>query len=412
MAFRRGSDVLVPYYRDLGLVLGVGMYAVRDPLLDCSRGGRTVRSGGSSPTTTRTTISACSRSRSIIAGALHARRRRGRGVQVPRRDRPSRDLLDRRRRDERRRVARVGQLTRRSTRCRSSSWSKTTSGRSRPRKACRCASPTSPTRRRVTGCRAVVCDGFDPIATYARDEGGDGPRAHRRRPLDRRGESAIAISRTRPTTTIARTATREEIEEHRKLDPVPRFEQILIEHGVIDEARAKSLQPGRAARDQRSDRRCRGATVSDDGQPLHQRGRRRPSPVARIRWGDQRMTATAQQPTGTTVMTNVEAVRATLHDALVRDDRVLDHGRGRRRARQRLLDHQGLSRRVRSAAHHRHAARGSLDRRRRDRDGDGRLAAGRRDPVRRLHLSGVQPDRRRSGQDALSHATATTRVRS
>jgi len=37
------------------------------------------------------------------------------------------------------------------------------------------------------------------------------------------------------------------------------------------------------------------------------------------------MTATAQQ-TGATVMTNVEAVRSTLHDALVRDDRVLIMG--------------------------------------------------------------------------------------
>ena len=38
------------------------------------------------------------------------------------------------------------------------------------------------------------------------------------------------------------------------------------------------------------------------------------------------MTATAQQQTGTTVMTNVEAVRTTLHDALARDDRVLIMG--------------------------------------------------------------------------------------
>ena len=35
---------------------------------------------------------------------------------------------------------------------------------------------------------------------------------------------------------------REVIEERRKLDPVPRFEQALIEAGVIDEARAKTLK--------------------------------------------------------------------------------------------------------------------------------------------------------------------------
>src|ERR1035437_7511677 len=64
------------------------------------------------------------------------------------------------------------------------------------------------------------------------------------------------------------------------------------------------------------------------------------------------------------------------------------------RARQRLLHPQGLPGRVRPPAHHRHAARRGVDRRRRDRDGDGRAAADRGDSIRRLHLSGVQPDRR------------------
>ena len=91
----------------------------------------------------------------------------------------------------------------------------------------------------------------------------------------------------------------------------------------------------------------------------------------------------------------------TLHDAMVRRRARAHHRRRRRRARQRLPHHQGLSRRVRAEARHRHAARRSVDRRHRGRHGDGRVAADRRDPVRRLHLSGVQPDRRRSGQDAL-----------
>ncbi|MBV9409484.1 MAG: thiamine pyrophosphate-dependent dehydrogenase E1 component subunit alpha, partial [Candidatus Eremiobacteraeota bacterium] len=36
--------------------------------------------------------------------------------------------------------------------------------------------------------------------------------------------------------------SRDVIEERRKLDPVPRFEQVLVEAGVIYEARAQELK--------------------------------------------------------------------------------------------------------------------------------------------------------------------------
>ena len=114
------------------------------------------------------------------------------------------------------------------------------------------------------------------------------------------------------------------------------------------------------------------------------------------------LAAVAVSTTSSTVMNNVEAVRATLYEAM-KNRRPHDHPRRRRRrARQRLPHHQGLHQRVRPGARHRHADRRSVDRRHRGRHGDGRLAADRRDSVRRLHLSGVQPDRRRGRQDALS----------
>src|SRR5260370_39655510 len=39
--------------------------------------------------------------------------------------------------------------------------------------------------------------------------------------------------------------SRDEIEAHHKLDPVPRFEEVLIQAGVLDAAAAKALPPAR-----------------------------------------------------------------------------------------------------------------------------------------------------------------------
>ena len=74
MAFVRGRDISSPYYRDLGLVLGVGITPL-DMLLQHVRRGPTSRAAASFPTTTPRATAACCRSRSIIAGALPARRR-------------------------------------------------------------------------------------------------------------------------------------------------------------------------------------------------------------------------------------------------------------------------------------------------------------------------------------------------
>src|SRR5580658_6794958 len=81
--------------------------------------------------------------------------------------------------------------------------------------------------------------------------------------------------------------------------------------------------PGRAARNQRGDRRRRGAAVPRSREPVLQRRRGRPPPVAGAYLMATSAAAGRQTATGTSVMTNVEAVRSTLHAALVRDDRVL-----------------------------------------------------------------------------------------
>ena len=77
-------------------------------------------------------------------------------------------------------------------------------------------------------------------------------------------------------------------------------------------------------------------------------------------------------------------------------------GRGRRQVRRRVPRHQrALHDEFGADRVHRHAARRRRHRRHRDRHGALRPAPGARDPVRRLHLPGLRPDRERAGQVPL-----------
>jgi len=91
------------------------------------------------------------------------------------------------------------------------------------------------------GLPGVVCDGFSPVTTYAamhdafvRARGGGGPTIVEAKCYRFLSHSTDDDDRT--------YRSREEIEERRKMDPVPRFEQALIEAGVIDETRRKQLR--------------------------------------------------------------------------------------------------------------------------------------------------------------------------
>ena len=91
------------------------------------------------------------------------------------------------------------------------------------------------------GLPGVVCDGFSPIATYKamhdaleRARTGGGPTIVEAKCYRFLSHSTDDDDRT--------YRSREAIEERRKLDPVPRFEQVLIDAGVIDEAAAKALK--------------------------------------------------------------------------------------------------------------------------------------------------------------------------
>ena len=140
------------------------------------------------------------------------------------------------------------------------------------------------------GLPGVVCDGFSPIATYKamhealeRARTGGGPTIVEAKCYRFLSHSTDDDDRT--------YRSREIIEERRKFDPVPRFEQVLIEAGVIDEARAKSLK-------QDVLRETNEATDSAEAQPypdarvaLHQRRRGGLSPVAGVRADDRHRAA-------------------------------------------------------------------------------------------------------------------------
>ena len=101
------------------------------------------------------------------------------------------------------------------------------------------------------------------------------------------------------------------------------------------------------------------------------------------------------------LQTFIEAIRETLADEMRRDDIGHHPGRGRRQEGRRLPRDGRPVGRVRRRPRHRHAADRIDDRRDVDRRRGQRPAARRRDPVRRLHLPGVQPDRVRGRPDAL-----------
>ena len=100
-------------------------------------------------------------------------------------------------------------------------------------------------------------------------------------------------------------------------------------------------------------------------------------------------------------MTMIEAIRDAMDvvDGARRQRRRVR--RGCRLFRRRLPLHAGPAAEIRQDALLRRADQRTRHRRRRDRHGGLRPAALRRDPVRRLHLSGLRPDRLGGGAPAL-----------
>ncbi len=239
MAFKRGRDVLVPYYRDLGLALGVGMTPFE--ILSSLFARQTDRSMGRQFPNhyTNHDLGVLSIS-SIIAG--HCTHAVGVAAAFRYRKEPGRAVIcttgegatSQGEWHESVNYAAVHSLPIVFL-VQNNEWAISTP-QDRQMKVANVADKAP-----GYGLPGVVCDGFSPIATYKamnealeRARTGGGPTIVEAKCYRFLSHSTDDDDRT--------YRSREIIEERRKLDPVPRFEQVLIEAGVIDEARAKSLK--------------------------------------------------------------------------------------------------------------------------------------------------------------------------
>ncbi|MHB1550650.1 MAG: thiamine pyrophosphate-dependent dehydrogenase E1 component subunit alpha [Vulcanimicrobiaceae bacterium] len=230
MAFRRGHDILVPYYRDLGLALGIGLTAY-DVLLSLfaraadRSGGRQFPHHYAARALGLQTIS------SLIAGqtchavgaayAVKLRGEAGRAVLTTFGDGATSEGEW----HEAVNFAAVAKLPVVFL-CENNEWAISTP------LSKQMGQPDVYKRAAGYGIPGAVVDGFDPIASYAavaeameRARSGGGPTLL---------EAKCYRFLSHTTDDDDRTyRTREEVAERRKDDPVPKFERFLIARGVL-----------------------------------------------------------------------------------------------------------------------------------------------------------------------------------
>jgi 2-oxoisovalerate dehydrogenase E1 component subunit alpha len=239
MAFRRGQDVLVPYYRDLGLVLGVGYTPLE--MLNSMFARATDRSGGRQFPNhyTNRDMGLLSISSIIAAHCPHAvgvayafkyRSEAGRAVLCT----TGEGATSEGEWHESVNFAAVHQLpivffVENNQFAISTPQSM--------QMACGHVADRAP----GYGIPGVVVDGFDPIATYAavkealdRARSGGGPSIV---------EAMVYRFLAHSTDDDDRTyRDRALVDEARKNDPVPRFERLMLDARVVDEAALKELK--------------------------------------------------------------------------------------------------------------------------------------------------------------------------
>jgi 2-oxoisovalerate dehydrogenase E1 component alpha subunit len=228
-AFQRGRDVLVPYYRDIGLCVGIGMEPMEALLSMFARAADT--SGGRQFPNhfTNHAIGLMSISSIIAAHLPHAvgcayamklRRETGRAVLATFGDGATSEGEW----HESVNFAAVHALPIVFL-CENNEWAIST-----PRER-QMAIADVVQKAEGYGMPGTIVDGSDPIATYAvvkaaldRARTGGGPTLV---------EAKCYRFLSHTTDDDDRTyRSRDEIERHRHLDPVPRFERVLVEHGV------------------------------------------------------------------------------------------------------------------------------------------------------------------------------------
>jgi len=239
MAFRRGTDILAPYYRDLGLALGIGMTPYEIMLSIFARaadhnGGRQFPNHYSSKQLGLMSFS------SILAahiphavGAAYAmkyRKESGRAVLCTFGDGTTSEGEW----HESLNFAAIHKLPIVFL-CENNQWAISTPLH------LQMGQPEVWKRAAGYGMPGACFDGFDPIATYAavkeamdRARSGGGPTL-----LEGICYRFLAHSTDDNDMTYR---TREEVLAHRKDDPVPRFEAVLVEHGIMTPEEVEALK--------------------------------------------------------------------------------------------------------------------------------------------------------------------------
>jgi 2-oxoisovalerate dehydrogenase E1 component alpha subunit len=239
MAFERGKDILVPYYRDVGLDLGIGLtpYEVLLSLFgraaDHSGGRQFPHHYASRRLGLHTISSAIAAQLAHAAGAAYAlqyRGERGRAVLTTFGDGATSEGEW----HESLNFAAVCRLPIVFL-CENNEWAISTP------LSKQMAQPDVYKRAEGYGMRGAVVDGMDPVACYAavkealeRARSGGGPTL-----VEAKCYRFLAHTTDDDDRTYR---SREEVAERRKRDPVPCFERVLIEHGVLTREQSEALK--------------------------------------------------------------------------------------------------------------------------------------------------------------------------
>jgi 2-oxoisovalerate dehydrogenase E1 component alpha subunit len=239
MAFERGKDILVPYYRDLGLDIGVGLTAYEVLLSLFARaadhsGGRQFPHHYASKRLGIYSISSVIAAQlPHAAGAAYALKYRGehgRAVLTTFGD----GCTSEGEWHESLNFAAVHKLPIVFL-CENNEWAISTP------LSRQMGQPDVYRRAEGYGVRGVRVDGFDPIACYAATKEALDRARHGGGPTLIEAKCYRFLAHT--TDDDDRTyRSREEVAERRKHDPVPGFERFLIGHGVLTEQQAEEVK--------------------------------------------------------------------------------------------------------------------------------------------------------------------------
>jgi 2-oxoisovalerate dehydrogenase E1 component alpha subunit len=241
MAFERGKDILVPYYRDLGLALGIGVspYEVLLSLFaraaDHSAGRQFPHHYASRRLGVQTISSSIAAQLPHAVGAAYAliyRGERGRAVLTTFGDGATSEGEW----HESLNFAAVHKLPIVFL-CENNEWAISTPLDKQM------GQPDVYLRAPGYGLPGMVVDGMDPIACYAvvgealaRARSGGGPSL-----VEAKCYRFLAHTTDDDDRTYR---SRDEVAERRKKDPVPCFERLLIEHSILDAGAVEALKRG------------------------------------------------------------------------------------------------------------------------------------------------------------------------